>query len=59
MIFEVTPEHIGALSDADLRTLIGYLAEQEVVWVGQAASGVTYGGDRQRAIRPQWLHATH
>ena len=44
MIFEVTPEHIKALSDVDLRTLVGYLAEQEAVRAGHSASGVTYGG---------------
>jgi hypothetical protein len=44
MIFEVTPEHIEALSDSDLRTLVGYLAEQEAVQAGQSAAGVTYGG---------------
>lgn len=44
MVFEVTPEHIERLSDSDLRTLIGFLAEQEVVRAGQSTSGVTYGG---------------
>lgn len=44
MIFEVTPEQIEALSDTDLRTLVGYLAEREVVSQGHSASGVTYGG---------------
>lgn len=44
MIFEVTPEHIESLSDTDLRILVGYLAEQESVLIGQSASGVTYGG---------------
>ena len=44
MIFEVTPEHIEALSDIDLRTLVGCLAEQEVVRAGHSASSVTYGG---------------
>ena len=44
MIFEVTPEHIEALSDVDLRTLVGRLAEQEVVRAGHSASSVTYGG---------------
>lgn len=44
MIFEVTPEHIEALSGSDLRTLVGYLAEQEAIRAGQSASGVTYGG---------------
>jgi hypothetical protein len=44
MIFEVTPEHIEGLSDTELRTLIGYLAEQEAVRAGHSASSVTYGG---------------
>src|SRR5437773_9669123 len=44
MIFEVTPEHIEALSDSDLRTLVGYLAEQETVRAGHSPSSVTYGG---------------
>lgn len=44
MIFEVTPTHIEALSDVDLRTLVGYLAEREVVNAGHSASTVTYGG---------------
>lgn len=46
MIFEITPDHIERLSDTDLRTLIGFLAEQEVVCAGQSASGVTYGGNQ-------------
>ncbi|CUJ18878.1 hypothetical protein [Achromobacter aegrifaciens] len=44
MIFEVTPAHIEALSDVDLRTLVGYLAEREVQEAGHSASAVTYGG---------------
>lgn len=44
MIFEITPEHIETLSDTDLRTLIGYLAEQETIRANQSASSVTYGG---------------
>ena len=31
MIFEVTPEHIEVLSDADLRTLVGYLIVTNVL----------------------------
>ncbi len=49
MIFEVTPAHIEALSDADLRTLIGYLAEQEITRAGYSASCVTYGGHQNAA----------
>jgi hypothetical protein len=44
MIFEVTPEQVAALSDANLRTLVGYLAEQEVRSQGYSAAAVTYGG---------------
>lgn len=44
MIFEVTPDHVERLGDADLRTLVGYLAEQEVTQHGHSAVGVTYGG---------------
>lgn len=44
MIFEVTPAHIEALDDSDLRTLVGYLAEREAVEAGHSAAGVTYGG---------------
>lgn len=44
MIFEVTPAHIEALTDTDLRTLVGLLAEREIVNAGHSASTVTYGG---------------
>ena len=44
MIFEVTPEQIEQLSDSDLRTLVGRLAEQELVKQGFSASAITYGG---------------
>ena len=44
MLFEVTPEQIATLSDTDLRTLVGHLAEQEARRAGLSASGVTYGG---------------
>ncbi len=46
MIFEVTPEHIEALTDTDLRALVGLLAEQEVTKAGYSTVGVTYGGDQ-------------
>lgn len=49
MIFEVTPEQIEQLSDTDLRILIGYLAEQEVIKHGLSAVGVTYGGHQNAA----------
>ena len=44
MIFEVTPDQIAVLSDTDLRTLVGILAEQEARRAGLSTSGVTYGG---------------
>jgi hypothetical protein len=44
LIFEVTPEQIELLSDADLRTLVGYLAEQEAIRATYSAACVTYGG---------------
>lgn len=44
MIFEITPEHITSLSDTDLRTVVGKLAESEMTRQGYSASGVTYGG---------------
>jgi hypothetical protein len=44
MIFEVTPAQIEALSDTDLRTLVGKLAEREIVNAGHSVSVVTYGG---------------
>lgn len=44
MIFEVTPEHIERLGDADLRTLVGQMAEQEAMDQGFSPAGVTYGG---------------
>lgn len=44
MIFEVTPDQVASLSDTDLRTLVGFLAEQEARKAGFSASGVTYGG---------------
>ena len=47
MIFQVTPAHIEELSDTDLRTLIGYLAEREIVTYGHSPAAVTYGGDQR------------
>ena len=43
-IFEVTPEDVEKLSDGDLRTLIAYVAEREVVRMGRSPAAVTYGG---------------
>lgn len=44
MIFEIKPQHIGSLSDSDLRLLVANLAEREVVKAGYSTSCVTYGG---------------
>lgn len=46
MLFDVAPEHIAALSDGDLRILIGRLCEAEVRTRGHAPVGVTYGGNQ-------------
>jgi hypothetical protein len=43
-IFEITPNDVERLNDADLRTLVGYLSEQEVISQGHSPSVVTYGG---------------
>ncbi len=48
-IFEVTPSEIECLSDTDLRTLVGYLAEQELRMKGHSAAAVTYGGHQNAA----------
>jgi hypothetical protein len=44
MIFEVTDEQIELLNDADLRTLVGYLCEEEVSAHGYSPATVTRGG---------------
>ena len=44
MIFNVTPEHIEKLDDSDLRELVGYLAEQEILKAGYSPKEVTWGG---------------
>lgn len=49
MIFEITPEQIEKLGDSDLRTLVGKMAEQELLRQGFPASGVTYGGHQNAA----------
>lgn len=46
-IFETTPDDIEQLDDISLRTLIGYLAEQEVIVQGGSPAAVTYGGDQK------------
>jgi hypothetical protein len=43
-MFEVTSDHIAALNDRDLRTLIGLLAEAEMRQRNLPPSAVTWGG---------------
>ncbi|MFC3725427.1 hypothetical protein [Neoaquamicrobium sediminum] len=45
-MFEITGDDIAALSDADLRTLIGLLCEAEMRRRGLPVSAVTYGGNQ-------------
>lgn len=49
MIFEITPEHIAKLTDTDLRTLVGKLAEQVLAKSGHSYASVTYGGHQNAA----------
>ncbi|MGE0278790.1 MAG: hypothetical protein AB7R40_25620 [Nitrospiraceae bacterium] len=44
MIFEITDEQIKALTDADLRTLVGYLCEEDLRTQSYSPSAVTRGG---------------
>lgn len=44
MILEVTGDQIAQLNDTDLRTLVGYLCEREVLAYGYSPSTVTWGG---------------
>lgn len=44
MILEVTGDQIAQLNDTDLRTLVGYLCEREVLAHGHCPSAVTWGG---------------
>src|SRR4051794_33745618 len=44
MILEISPEQIEQLNDTDLRTLVAYLCEREVVTHGHAAGTITWGG---------------
>ena len=46
-MFEITSNQIGKLNDADARTLVGYLAEQEAIRHGADASSITFGGDQR------------
>lgn len=43
-LIEINGEHIAALSDTDLRTLIGLLCEADFQLAGISTSGVTWGG---------------
>ncbi|NPV20373.1 hypothetical protein [Bradyrhizobium aeschynomenes] len=45
-MFEITGDDIAALSDTDLRTLVGLLCEAEMRRRGLAVSAVTYGGSQ-------------
>jgi hypothetical protein len=44
MIFEVTDDQVELLNDADLRTLVGYLCEEDVRAHGHSPVAVTRGG---------------
>ncbi|WP_019960639.1 hypothetical protein [Woodsholea maritima] len=46
-MFEITTDHIRRLNDADARTLVGLLAEQEAIRHGADASSITFGGDQR------------
>lgn len=43
-IFEVTSDDVEKLSDSDLRVLVAYVAEREVVRSSHSPASVTYGG---------------
>jgi hypothetical protein len=43
-MFEIVGDDIAALSDTDLRTLIGLLCEAEMRRRGLSTSAVTWGG---------------
>ncbi|HVR57244.1 MAG TPA: hypothetical protein VMT72_10500 [Pseudolabrys sp.] len=45
-MFEITGDDIAALSDTDLRTLIGRLCEAEMRRRGLSSSAVSYGGNQ-------------
>src|SRR5688572_10403330 len=44
MILQVTGDQIAQLTDADLRSLVGYLCEREVSGHGHSPSAVTWSG---------------
>jgi hypothetical protein len=48
-MFEITGDDIAALSDEDLRTLVGRLAEAELRRHGLSLSALTYGGNQTAA----------
>jgi hypothetical protein len=48
-LFEITGEDIAALSDEDLRTLVGRLCEADLSRWGIANAAVTWGGDQNAA----------
>lgn len=43
-IFEVTSDDVEKLSDGDLRVLVAYVAEREVIRSSYSPASVTYGG---------------
>ena len=45
-MLEITGDHIAALNDVDLRSLIGLLCEAELRKKGLSVSGVTWGGNQ-------------
>ena len=45
-MFEITPEDIAQLNDADLRTLVGRLCEGELCSRRYSTAAVTWGGDQ-------------
>lgn len=48
-MFELEHRHIAALTDADLRTLVGKLCERHLHDAALPESAVTYGGDQRAA----------
>ena len=48
-MFEITPDDIALLNDADLRTIVGLLCEEEARRRNLSTSFVTYGGHQDAA----------
>lgn len=48
-MFDITGEHIAALNDADLRTIVALLCEAELRQLGLPTSAVTAGGNQDDA----------